>query len=262
MENIIQTEEKAITETQQPARIPQRGPVPEANITPSLVRKLAKARKMISDGGLCKGGVNAFIKKKDAQGKEQSMQYFELADFVPQIIRTEEALGLLSVPYYDVERCEAYLSIYDCEGAGVAVCNCPLGALTRTGIQDMGAIQTYARRYLFLSAYQITESDMLDASLGASDEERAKLIEQLRGMGTDINDVAKAYSTKPAKLTSGQLLDAVERKKKKLERQAVKSASQMVLEKAGRQNGKNAETDGGKTDKESHQENPQEKPEA
>ena len=63
----------------------------------------------------------------------------------------------------------AYLNIYDVDSDGVIVFSSPMSSASLKGvheIQNLGAVQSYLRRYLWISAFEICEHDSLDAVTG------------------------------------------------------------------------------------------------
>lgn len=122
----------------------------------NLYQKLAKARIELQKKELTKSGKNAFAK----------FSYFELADFLPQINEIFNDVGLCGAVSFTKEL--ATLRIFNAEKPDEMLeFSSPMveQALTKGGteIQNLGAIQTYQRRYLYMSALEITENDWVDA---------------------------------------------------------------------------------------------------
>lgn len=106
--------------------------------------------------------------KKSGQNKFAGFSYFELADFLPAVQSIFAEVGLCGVVSYSTEY--ATLKIFDVENpADPIVILSPMAELVLKGthpIQNMGAIQTYQRRYLWMTALEIVEHDQLDATVG------------------------------------------------------------------------------------------------
>lgn len=123
----------------------------------SVYKKLAAARAKLQQKEI----------KKSGQNKYAGYSYFELADFLPQINVIFNEVGLCDVISFTTEI--ATISIYDvddqssCIEFSSPIAEAPLikGSLP---IQALGAQQTYMRRYLYLLALNITESDAIDSS--------------------------------------------------------------------------------------------------
>ena len=64
----------------------------------------------------------------------------------------------------------AYLNIYDVETNDCIVFTSPMSKAELKGchdVQNLGAVQTYLRRYLWTAAFEIVEHDALDATTGS-----------------------------------------------------------------------------------------------
>jgi hypothetical protein len=129
--------------------------------------KLQKARMMLQAAPIKKSGHNKFA----------GYQYFELGDFLPTINGIFSELGLCSVISFDKEL--ATLRIVDTDNGGSIVFTSPMADANLKGchpIQNMGAVQTYSRRYLYVSALEVVEHDALDATTGSESPKSAKPI--------------------------------------------------------------------------------------
>ena len=118
----------------------------------SIYAKLAKARVKLQKENLKKTGNN------------RSFKYFELKDFLPKVNEIFEELKMCAVVRYSSEL--ATLTIYDCEKDENIEFTSPMvqkALPSGTEIQNLGAIQTYQRRYLYLTALEIVEDDLVDS---------------------------------------------------------------------------------------------------
>ena len=125
-----------------------------------VYRKLMEARQQLAALPLKKSGVNSFAK----------YQYFELGDFLPSIQQIFYELSLCSAISFTADT--ATLTIIDTEGGGEIVITSPMGSAALKGcheVQNIGAVQTYQRRYLWVTAMEIVEHDALDASPARDD---------------------------------------------------------------------------------------------
>jgi hypothetical protein len=103
--------------------------------------------------------------KKSGQNKFAGYSYFELGDFLPHIQKIFNNIGLCGVVSYNTEY--ATLCITDVEDGTVIVITSPMAEANLKGthpIQNLGAVETYQRRYLWMTAMEIVEHDILDAS--------------------------------------------------------------------------------------------------
>lgn len=117
----------------------------------SIYAKLAQARVKLQKENLKKTGNN------------RSFKYFELKDFLPRVNEIFEELKMCAVVRYSSEL--ATLTIYDCEKDESIEFTSPMvqkALPSGTEIQNLGAIQTYQRRYLYLTALEIVEDDLVD----------------------------------------------------------------------------------------------------
>ena len=106
--------------------------------------------------------------KKSGLNKFAGYSYFELGDFLPEIQNIFNNLGLCGVVSYDTTH--ATLCITDVDDGTQIVITSPMAEANLKGthpIQNLGAVETYQRRYLWMTAMEIVEHDILDASSGS-----------------------------------------------------------------------------------------------
>lgn len=124
----------------------------------SVYKKLQDARIRLQRTALSKSGHNKFA----------GYQYFELGDFLPSIQEICNEVGLCGVVTFTEQM--AYLTIFDTETEGAIVFSSPMSTAALKGchdVQNLGAVQTYLRRYLWTNAFEIVEHDALDATTGS-----------------------------------------------------------------------------------------------
>lgn len=129
--------------------------------------KLQKARIKLQQSAIKKSGHNKFA----------GYQYFELGDFLPTINEIFNELGLCSVISFDKEL--ATLRIIDTDNGGAITFTSPMADANLKNchpIQNLGAVETYSRRYLYVTALEIVEHDALDATTGSDAPKSAKPI--------------------------------------------------------------------------------------
>ena len=132
----------------------------------SVYRKLQEARIELQSKPLKKSGKNKFA----------GFEYFELGDFLPtiQTIFTEKGLCGTITFYTDL----AILTIVDVDKPEDKIeFKSPMSTAELKGchaIQNLGAVQTYLRRYLWVAAMEIVEHDSLDAITGKDEPKKAK----------------------------------------------------------------------------------------
>ena len=120
----------------------------------NIYQKLAEARQKLKDAGLKQSGKN----------KGVGYTYFDLSDILPHTTKLEKELGLLSVVSFSDD--EGTLTIYNSEDTSEKIVFAsPLRGAELRGchpVQNLGAAETYVRRYLYLLAYEIVETESLD----------------------------------------------------------------------------------------------------
>ena len=121
----------------------------------SIYAKLQAARIELQNTAIKKSGENKFAGYK----------YFELGDYLPSINVIFQNNGLCGVISFDASL--ATLTIYEFEGDGKIVVTSPMSDAPMKGtlpVQQLGAVLTYIRRYLWQAAMEIVEHDAVDAS--------------------------------------------------------------------------------------------------
>ena len=133
--------------------------------------------------------------KKTGNNKFAGYNYFELGDFLPQIQEIFADLGLCGIVSYETDM--AKLCITDTEDGTAVVITSPMSEAALKGchpVQNLGAVQTYIRRYLWTTALELVEHDPLDMTTGK--EEKEAKAEPKKESG----NVAKAAPKPPAKI--------------------------------------------------------------
>lgn len=127
----------------------------------SVHKKLMQARIQLQNLPLKKTGHNKFA----------GYYYFELGDFLPDVQQIFNNIGLCGYISYDAEI--ASLTIVDLEDNSSIVITSPMVEANLKGahpIQNLGAVETYTRRYLWVTAMEIVEHDALDSSAPLKEE--------------------------------------------------------------------------------------------
>jgi hypothetical protein len=109
--------------------------------------------------------------KKSGHNKFAGYQYFELGDFLPQINEIFHSQGLCGVISYTKDYAD--LTITDVDDGTCIVVTSPMVEANLKGahaIQNLGAVETYQRRYLWMTAMEIVEHDALDSSAPIKEE--------------------------------------------------------------------------------------------
>ena len=124
----------------------------------SIWKKIQVVKQKILEANLKKTGENRF----------SGFKYYELADFTPTIINLCNEVGLFTKFTFDNEM--ATLEIINSDKSEQKeIYTSPMRNLQLKGcndIQALGGVETYSRRYLFMSAFDIIENDMFDSAVG------------------------------------------------------------------------------------------------
>ena len=103
--------------------------------------------------------------KKSGQNKFAGYSYFELGDFIPHVQTIFNELGLCGVVTFNTEY--AQLCITDTDDGTVIVITTPMAEANLKGahpIQNLGAVLSYQRRYLWMAAMELVEGDAVDSA--------------------------------------------------------------------------------------------------
>lgn len=157
----------------------------------SVLKKLIQARIRLYATELKKTGENKFAGYK----------YFELGDFLPTAQTIFADLGLCGVVSFTAD--VATLTITDTETGGSITITSPMGSAALKGcheVQNIGAVETYQRRYLWVSAFEIVEHDALDATTGK--ERPSAKVTPLDGAWDAMDAESQAFLLKVAAAVS------------------------------------------------------------
>lgn len=126
-----------------------------------VLQKINALRAHIHSTDLKKTGRNTF----------SNYNYFELADFlIPALSKCIE-LDLCPVVSFDANI--ATMTVTDLEDGSSLVITSPMSTASLKAcheVQNLGAVQTYLRRYLWVALLEIVEHDAVDSSAGPADK--------------------------------------------------------------------------------------------
>ena len=152
----------------------------------NLFQKLQKARVELQEMNLKKSGHNKFA----------GFSYYELSDFLPAINIICNNVGLFTAISFENDY--AILKIYDCEDINRFIeFKSPMKEIQQKGcneIQALGSVETYSRRYLYLTAFEIVENDFSDAVIGKDDNKPVKPKTITSDTIKQVNTLAKHYA--------------------------------------------------------------------
>lgn len=158
--------------------------------------------------------------KKSGRNKFANYTYYELADITPVLIELCKQYGIFTKFSYTKD--QATLEIVNIEKPSEReIYTSPMEELELKGcnkIQALGGSETYSRRYLYMSAFDIIENDMFDAVV--SEEKETK--EEKAHMNTLIkikklmvekkvlpNEISETFQKNSADMTIEELEEVV-----------------------------------------------------
>ena len=160
----------------------------------NVLKKLIDSRVALQHKSLNKSGHNKFAGYK----------YFELADFLPSVQQIFQEKGLVDVISFTETL--ATMIVFDIEDGSSVSFTSPMGSANLKGcheVQNIGAVESYQRRYLYTTALAIVENDVLDAVTG----DDAKPKEVLKEV---VKEVAKAIEKPNQTVLLGKLIEWAE----------------------------------------------------
>ncbi len=110
-------------------------------------------------------------------GKNRTFEYFELEDFLPRLNALMDEYKMTAIPSFETEI--ATMTAYDFESDETVVIKSPMGSAKLAGcheVQNIGAVETYQRRYLYQAMFDINAKDVLDGEFkdGKDDVKKAQ----------------------------------------------------------------------------------------
>lgn len=128
--------------------------------------------------------------KKSGINKYTGFTYFELSDLTPIINILCLKYKIITNIKYDKEIAKMYIINAEKPEEQIEYTS-PMGSVNLKGaheIQNIGAVQTYLRRYLFLTAFNIAEHDELDYVQGDPKYEKSRLINEISKLYIEFTD--------------------------------------------------------------------------
>lgn len=133
----------------------------------SLFAKIAQARKRFAELGI----------KPTGEGGGGRFKYFDLEDILPAATPINAEIGILPVCSFTSDL--ATLTVYDTETGAELKLTSPMSTAKLSGcheVQNLGAVETYIKRYLYQNLYDVVNNDQLDGSddIGKPNKPEAK----------------------------------------------------------------------------------------
>ena len=185
----------------------------------NIYEKLQDCRVQLKNKDLKQTGLNKF----------SNYTYFELGDFLPQAMDIMKDLKL--TPLFGFEVDKAKLTLMNSEKIEEQIVFESPSVIPElkgcNAIQNIGASQTYMRRYLYVMAFELSEFDMVNPTSPQENDEEAEMQKILK---RPINEIEKEafeqavtetdtkidllfklmkYNGKPGEMTFGTWKDAM-----------------------------------------------------
>ncbi len=161
----------------------------------TIFEKLNEARLRFQNAGIKKSGNNKYF------------TYYELSDILPEINKLANELKFCCIVNFTSET--ATLDFVDLEGDGKITFTSPMAEVKLASgqpCQNLGASQTYLKRYLYQHCFEIVENDILDATIVCEEEEIDNLIAQVKARMNTFNDAQLDYANKAIKTRNLKML--------------------------------------------------------
>lgn len=163
----------------------------------TIFEKLNEARLRFQNANVKKSGKNSYA----------GYTYYELSDILPFINQIANELKFCCVINFNSEL--ATLDFCDLEKDEKITFTSPMSSASLKGcheVQNLGAVETYIKRYLYQNCFEIVENDVLDETMNPADEKPTKnqsndkmiddLIAQVKGLMNTFNDEQLDYANK------------------------------------------------------------------
>lgn len=130
----------------------------------SVYKKLNECRLKFMQAKVKKSGKNTFA----------GYEYFELDDILKAVIGICNEVGAVTIVNFTSEA--ATLTFTDCDSGQSIVFTSPMASASLKGcheVQNLGAVESYIKRYLYQNCFEIAEPDSLDKTMNP-DETKQK----------------------------------------------------------------------------------------
>ena len=156
--------------------------------------------------------------KKSGKNKFANYTYYELADITPVLIELCKEYKVFTKFSYTKD--QATLEIVNIEKPNEReIYTSPMEELELKGcnkIQALGGTETYSRRYLYMSAFDIIENDMFDAVISEEKEKQTpdnniflKIKKLMNDKNVLPNEIYEHFEKNSADMTEEELEDVV-----------------------------------------------------
>jgi hypothetical protein len=173
----------------------------QTKIAKNVHQRLNEARIKFHQTELKKSGRNTFA----------NYSYFELGDFLVPALQIFDEVGLCGTISFTADTATMVVSNIDDPAQQIEFTS-PMGSAALKGcheVQNIGAVETYQRRYLWVTALEIVEHDGLEATTGKAgvvetdraidDAQWAEITQLMQVTRTDAQAFCTAYKIESVK---------------------------------------------------------------
>ena len=166
----------------------------------NVYEKLNEARIKFQNANVKKSGKNSYA----------GYTYYELADILPAINKIAQELKFSCIVNFTPDL--ATLDFVDCEKNEKITFTSPMSEASLKGchpVQNLGAVETYIKRYLYQNCFEIVEADALDGTMNPAEspnKEVDELIEKVKARMNVFNDAQLDYANKAIKTRNLKML--------------------------------------------------------
>lgn len=161
----------------------------------NVYEKLNEARIRFQNANVKKSGKNSYA----------GYTYYELADILPQINQIAKELKFTCVIEFTTQL--ATLSFVDLEKPEDKVLfTSPMSDASLKGchaVQNLGAVETYIKRYLYQNCFEIVEGDALDMTMNPNEKSNANVKPEPKH--TEDSELNKLKATVQDAINKGNL---------------------------------------------------------
>ena len=151
----------------------------------SIWKKIQLVKQRLLEANLKKSGENSY----------SGFKYYELSDFIPTIISLCNEVGLFTKFTFDNDMATLTIINSDKQDQKEEYTS-PMRNLQLKGcndIQALGGVETYSRRYLYMSAFDIVENDMFDKEAGSEKNTPKENKTEIKATAKQIEILEKTY---------------------------------------------------------------------
>lgn len=183
------------------------------------------------------------IKKSGKMNGRDNKLYLELADFIHPLNQLMLAERFTAIVNFTPDN--ATLTAYDFDSDQTFTITSPMREAKVQGcneMQNLGAVETYQRRYLYMAMFDIAESDILDG--GADDNGKPKApiekptpeqLKEAQDLKLDLNKVAAYWKKSVDEISKDDLAKSIQMQKDAIAKLQAKKAAQKTEEQAAQQ---------------------------